>query len=67
MSELRHVVEISPSGCLMWRPSARQLPFHLVPRHDVALLQGFDGVQAARPLVLRQQHLQGEETCKSAF
>lgn len=30
----------------------RRLPFHFVPRHDVSLLQGFDGVQAASPLVL---------------
>lgn len=39
----------------------RQLPFNLVPCHNVALLQGFDGVKAARLLVLRQQHLQGKE------
>jgi len=36
----------------------RGLPFHFVPRQDVALLQGFDGVQAAGPFVLRQQHLE---------
>lgn len=33
------------------------LPFYLIPRHDVSLLQGFDGVQAARLSILRQQHL----------
>lgn len=40
------------------RRRAWSLPFHFVPRDDVAFLQGFDGVQVACPLVFRQQHLE---------
>lgn len=45
----------------------RRLPFNLVPCHNVALLQGFDGVQAARLLVLGKQHLQGKEKLPISF
>lgn len=56
VNELCHVAETRGWG-LQALSHKRELPFHFVPRNNVSLLQGFDGVQAACPFVLRQQHL----------
>lgn len=42
--------------CLAWVCRVT-VPVHLVSRYNIALLQGFDGVQLPRPLELRQEDL----------